>query len=142
LAAGPQFPTDKGLRRDSIGLVSTVVIGVASTAPAYSLAATLGFVVTGVGLQSPVIMVLAFVPKDTTAEKIGDPPSKAGLNSLSDVNPPADPAQSQSTAAPGARSAAVIPPGSTPPGAPTPASTPASTPAAPPASSPPSSAGG
>jgi amino acid transporter len=39
------------------------VVGVASTAPAYSLAATLGFVVIYInGLQAPIITVLAFVP--------------------------------------------------------------------------------
>jgi len=40
------------------------VISVASTAPAYSLAATLGFVVavTGMGLQSPAIILISFVP--------------------------------------------------------------------------------
>jgi amino acid transporter len=53
---------DKGLKRGALGLLSSVVIGVASTAPAYSLAATLGFVVVAVGLQSPIIMVLAFLP--------------------------------------------------------------------------------
>ena len=44
--------------------MSSVVIGVASTAPAYSLAATLGAVtaVVGIGFQAPIIMVLAFVP--------------------------------------------------------------------------------
>src|ERR1039458_3092599 len=35
----------KGLKTGARGLISSVVIGVASTAPAYSLAATLGFVV-------------------------------------------------------------------------------------------------
>ena len=44
---------EKGLKSGAIGLVASVVIGVASTAPAYSLAATLGFIVVGVGLQSP-----------------------------------------------------------------------------------------
>ena len=34
----------------------------ASTAPAYSLAATLGFVVIAVGVKAPAIMLLAFVP--------------------------------------------------------------------------------
>jgi amino acid transporter len=53
---------DKGLKQGALGLISSIVIGVASTAPAYSLAATLAFVVAGVGLQSPIIMVLAFVP--------------------------------------------------------------------------------
>ena len=42
--------------------MSSLVIGVASTAPAYSLAATLGFVTFYVGLQSPAVMLLAFVP--------------------------------------------------------------------------------
>lgn len=38
------------------------MIGLASTAPAYSLAATLGVIVGIVGFQSPIIIVLAFVP--------------------------------------------------------------------------------
>ncbi|HXP54110.1 MAG TPA: amino acid transporter, partial [Streptosporangiaceae bacterium] len=53
---------DKGLKRGALGLASSVVIGVASTAPAYSLAATLFFVVAAVGLKSPLVAVLAFVP--------------------------------------------------------------------------------
>ena len=52
----------KGLRDEAIGLVSSVVIGVSSTAPGYSIAATLGFVVAIVGFQAPIVMVLAFVP--------------------------------------------------------------------------------
>jgi amino acid transporter len=52
----------KGLKTGALGLVSSVVIGVASTAPAYSLAATLGLIVALVGLQSPAIVLLAFVP--------------------------------------------------------------------------------
>jgi amino acid transporter len=55
---------DKGLKKDALGFVSGVVIGVASTAPGYSLAASLGLVVAvqGVGLQAPAIMLVAFVP--------------------------------------------------------------------------------
>jgi amino acid transporter len=55
---------DKGLKKDALGFVSSVVIGVASTAPGYSLAASLGFVVAvaGVGLQAPAVLLLAFVP--------------------------------------------------------------------------------
>ena len=53
---------DKGLKTGALGLVSSVVMGVASTAPAYSLAATLFFVVAPVGLKSPLVAVLAFVP--------------------------------------------------------------------------------
>ena len=44
------------------GLISSIVIGVASTAPAYSLAATLGFVVVAIGLQAPIVTILAFIP--------------------------------------------------------------------------------
>jgi amino acid transporter len=52
----------KGLKTGALGLISSVVIGVASTAPAYSLAATLGFVVVAIGLQAPIVTVLAFIP--------------------------------------------------------------------------------
>ncbi len=55
-------PLEKGLKSNALGLVSSVVMGVASTAPAYSLAATLGLIVAAVGLQSPIVAVLAFVP--------------------------------------------------------------------------------
>jgi amino acid transporter len=53
---------DKGLRTGTLGLISSTVIATASVAPAYSLAATLAFIVAAVGLQSPAIAVLAFVP--------------------------------------------------------------------------------
>ncbi len=53
---------DKGLKTGALGLVSSVVMGVASTAPAYSLAATLFFVVAFVGLKAPSVAVLAFIP--------------------------------------------------------------------------------
>ena len=55
-------PGEKGLRGDALGLMSSIVIGVASTAPGYSLAASLGLVVAAVGFASPAIMWLAFVP--------------------------------------------------------------------------------
>jgi amino acid transporter len=55
---------DKGLKKGAIGYLSNIVIGVASTAPAYSLAATLGFVVAvkGVGVHAPAVMLVSFVP--------------------------------------------------------------------------------
>ncbi|MBT0566812.1 APC family permease [Williamsia sp. CHRR-6] len=53
---------DKGLRAGSLGLVGNVVIGLSAVAPAYSLAATLGFVVAQVGDKSPAMFVLAFIP--------------------------------------------------------------------------------
>lgn len=52
----------KGLKSNAIGLVTSTAVGLASTAPAYSLAATLGFVVVAIGLQSPILVILAFVP--------------------------------------------------------------------------------
>src|SRR6266700_745010 len=53
---------DKGLKSGALGLISTTVIATASVAPAYSIAATLVFVVGAVALQSPAVAVLAFVP--------------------------------------------------------------------------------
>jgi amino acid transporter len=61
-------PAGKGLKGGALGLVSSVVVGIASTAPAYSLAATLGLVVATangdgiVGFKAPGVMLLAFVP--------------------------------------------------------------------------------
>jgi amino acid transporter len=53
---------DKGLKGGALGLISSIVIGVASTAPAYSLAATLGFVAVLAGTQTVIVVILAFVP--------------------------------------------------------------------------------
>ena len=52
----------KGLKGGSLGLVAVIVIGVASTAPGYSLAASIGFVTGEVGTKAPFIMLFAFVP--------------------------------------------------------------------------------
>src|SRR5579875_1859110 len=53
---------DKGLKPGALGLISTTIIATASVAPAYSIAATLVFVVGAVSLQSPIVAILAFVP--------------------------------------------------------------------------------
>src|SRR6201986_3671684 len=53
---------DKGLKPGALGLISTTIIATASVAPAYSIAATLVFVVGAVALQSPIVAILAFVP--------------------------------------------------------------------------------
>ena len=55
---------DKGLKPNALGYMSNLVIGVASTAPAYSLAATLGFIVAvkGVGIHAPAVLIVSFVP--------------------------------------------------------------------------------
>jgi amino acid transporter len=52
----------KGLKGGSLGLVAVIVIGVASTAPGYSLAASLGGVTGAAGVKAPFIMLFAFVP--------------------------------------------------------------------------------
>jgi amino acid transporter len=57
-----QAPPSKGLKPGALGLWSTVVVGVASTAPAYSLAATLGFIVLHVTVHTPIVVILAFIP--------------------------------------------------------------------------------
>ncbi|MDV3132372.1 APC family permease [Mycobacterium sp. 29Ha] len=53
---------DKGLQAGALGLVGNIVIGLAAVAPAYSLAATLGYVVLAVGDKAPSMFVLAFIP--------------------------------------------------------------------------------
>jgi amino acid transporter len=62
--ATPRTVVDKGLKANALGYMSNLVIGVASTAPAYSLAATLGFVVAvkGVGIHAPAVLIVSFVP--------------------------------------------------------------------------------
>jgi hypothetical protein len=77
-------------------------------------------------------LVIAFVTPDTTAEKIGDPPSVPNLDSLTDVAPtdtsvPADPTAST---VPGATTVPGAPGDTTPTTAPA-ASTPTSAPASP-----------
>jgi amino acid transporter len=69
-ALGPGVPlaptsepaAEPGLKTGAISFASNVVIGVASTAPGYSLAATLGFVTAVVGFKAPAIMIVAFLP--------------------------------------------------------------------------------
>lgn len=62
--AQPPAPatTGKGLQAGALGLVGNIVIGLAAVAPAYSLAATLGYVVLAVGDKAPSMFVLAFIP--------------------------------------------------------------------------------
>jgi amino acid transporter len=52
----------KGLQSGALNLFASIVFGVASVAPAYSLAATVGLIAAVVGLASPFIMLAAFVP--------------------------------------------------------------------------------
>ncbi|OBI11853.1 amino acid transporter [Mycobacterium sp. E2497] len=57
----------KGLRGGALGLISGVVVGLASMAPAYSLAATLGLIVASgggqlAGVKAPAVVLLSFIP--------------------------------------------------------------------------------
>ena len=55
---------EKGLREGTLGFLSGVVIGVASTAPGYSLAAVLGGIalVPAMGVHAPAILLISFIP--------------------------------------------------------------------------------
>jgi amino acid transporter len=53
---------EKGLKANAIGFVDGLIIGIASTAPAYSLAAVLAIVVVGVGVQAPAVLLASFIP--------------------------------------------------------------------------------
>ncbi|MBG6218484.1 amino acid transporter [Arthrobacter sp. CAN_A6] len=63
-AAGTPASTvrGKGLSADDLGLAGSVSVGLSSTAPVYSLAATLGFIILAVGVQAPAALIVAFVP--------------------------------------------------------------------------------
>jgi amino acid transporter len=52
----------KGLSKNAVGLVASIVLGVSSIAPVYALTATLGPTVTEVGLQMPAIFLAGFLP--------------------------------------------------------------------------------
>ena len=61
-ARGRQETGEKGLKSNAIGFVEALIFGVASTAPAYSLAAVIGLVVVTVGAQAPAVLLASFVP--------------------------------------------------------------------------------
>ncbi len=53
---------DKGLKRNAISFLSNLVIGVASAAPAYSLASALGSIAGIAAFATPAIVAIAFIP--------------------------------------------------------------------------------
>jgi amino acid transporter len=64
-ASAPTEPVrgeEPRLERDAIGFVDSLVIGLASTAPAYSLAAVIGSIAVLVGVHAPAALLLSFVP--------------------------------------------------------------------------------
>jgi amino acid transporter len=64
VAAGRAKPLDEGqtLKPGAIGFLDATVIGLASTAPAYSLAAVIGTIVVLVGVQAPAALLASFIP--------------------------------------------------------------------------------
>jgi amino acid transporter len=58
--AAPEGPAT--LKPNAIGFLDSLVIGLASTAPAYSLAAVIGSTVVIVGVQAPAALLASFVP--------------------------------------------------------------------------------
>jgi amino acid transporter len=59
---GSSQTSEHGLKANAIGFTDALVIGLASTAPAYSLAAVIGLVVVAVGVQAPAVLLASFVP--------------------------------------------------------------------------------
>jgi len=53
---------DKGLRKNALSFLSNIVIGVASAAPAYSIASALGPIAGSASFATPAIMIVAFLP--------------------------------------------------------------------------------
>ena len=52
----------KGLRKGSVSLVAAVAIGLAATAPAYSLTGALGYGAAESGYQLPIVFVISVIP--------------------------------------------------------------------------------
>ena len=57
-----ETPPQEGLKAGAIGFVDALVIGLASTSPAYSLAAVIGPIVLLAGVSAPGILLISFVP--------------------------------------------------------------------------------
>lgn len=57
----------KGLSKDDISLWGSTAIGLSSTAPVYSLTATLGLMAVAVGTHMPAAFLIAFIPMLFTA---------------------------------------------------------------------------
>lgn len=62
LAQSETATGEHGLKRDAIGFSDGLTIALASTAPAYSLAAVIGSIVVIVGFQAPAALLVSFVP--------------------------------------------------------------------------------
>jgi amino acid transporter len=61
-SAGPVRTSEHGLKADAISFWDGLVVALASTAPAYSLAAVIGSIAVAVGFYAPASLLVAFVP--------------------------------------------------------------------------------
>ena len=52
----------KGLSRNSVGVLGSVVLGISSVAPAYALTATVGILATQAGSKMAVVIIAGFLP--------------------------------------------------------------------------------
>jgi amino acid transporter len=52
----------KGLKKGSVSIIGAVAIGLAATAPAYSLTGALGYGAAEVGYQLPIVFILSVIP--------------------------------------------------------------------------------
>ena len=55
-------PAAAGLRAGELNLFDSTVVAVSSVAPAYSLAATIGFLFVAVAYAGPAVIIVSFVP--------------------------------------------------------------------------------
>lgn len=53
---------DKGLSRNSVGLIGGIILAISCVAPAYTLTATIGLLSGDVGAKAPVVFLLGFIP--------------------------------------------------------------------------------
>ena len=53
---------EKGLSRNSLGVFGSVVLGISSVAPAYTLSATIGILVTQAGYKTALVIIAGFLP--------------------------------------------------------------------------------
>ena len=66
-SADPPLPAERAapeaeLKHGAISFLDALVIGLASTSPAYSLAAVIGPIVALVGIYAPGVLLASFVP--------------------------------------------------------------------------------
>ncbi len=53
---------EKGLSKDSVGLIGSTILSISSVAPAYALTATLGILAVSAGAKMPVVIIAGFLP--------------------------------------------------------------------------------